>query len=163
MMKRVGGTDVSDLLLVGGVLSLLFYSTLMTADFALRLLCMAVFLFFLLSRRKTKTVKAQLIEIVDETGASRACIGYTGLGLSIGISKKDFQNNAFVPYELFQEDDFVQFTFGTNLGSTHQPSDKTALIQITDTNRNKVFRVGLEYPRDQPAEVKRIYCEEDVS
>jgi hypothetical protein len=104
-----------------------------------------------------------LIEIVDETGASRACIGYAALGLSIAISKKDFQNNACVPHSLFDQDDFVQFTFGTNLGSDHQLSDKTALLQIIDSNRNKVFRVGLEYPRDQPAKAKRIYYEEDVS
>ncbi len=162
-MKRAGGSDAIDFLAVGGITAILTYSAIITQDSAVRLLCIAVFLFYLSSRRRAKTLKAQLIEIVDERGDTRACIGYAACGLSIGVNKDELQNNAFTPLELFDRASYVQFTFGANLGSSHSAYDKTAFIQIIDSARDKSFRVGLQYPQGKPAEAERVYCQEDVA
>ena len=162
-MKRFGGTDAIDLFMVVSLAFMLCYSALMTGDVAIRLLCIAVFLYFLLSRRKTKTVKAQLIEIVDENGNSRACIGYAAGGLSMAIRKADINNNVCIPLSLLERGSFVQFTMGSNLGSTDEASDRTSFIHILDSSREKIFRIGLVYPRGRPAEAKRVYYKEDTS
>jgi hypothetical protein len=61
-MKHVRSADVIELDLVGGTVVLLVCSTMKATDPGLTLLCGAVFLLLV----KTKTIKAQIIEIVDE-------------------------------------------------------------------------------------------------
>jgi hypothetical protein len=65
-MKHVRSADVIELDLVGGTVVLLVCNTMKATDPGLTLLCGAVFLLLVASRRKTKTIKAQIIEIVDE-------------------------------------------------------------------------------------------------
>jgi hypothetical protein len=156
-MKHVRSADVIELDLVGGTVVLLVCSTMKATDPGLTLLCGAVFLLLVASRRKTKTIKAQIIEIVDEQGQTCACIGNAASGLSFAITKELGMTPAAVSLSLVSRSTFVQFTIGANPGSTGQAYDKTPFLSIVDSERRKMMEWGLVYPAAGEPRIEQVY------
>jgi len=121
-MKQVGNADVVELGIGIGSAASLAYAFVTAANPGTISLCLAVLLLLVASWRKTRRIRAQLIEIVDDQGYTRACIGYANVGLSFAVSKAEVMNSAVIPMALFKRAPFVQ----DELGGGRQRSDDQA-------------------------------------
>lgn len=134
MIKTVGGRpDVAELFFQGVCVAILIWCFIRPGNIDDQLLAIAVFVLLVWFHKRTKTVKAQMVEIVDELGNTQACLGFTGVGLSVAVRKGGMNTGAFAPGTLFERGSWVQFTLGAN-GSTLTERDRTAFVSVYDTD-----------------------------
>jgi hypothetical protein len=111
-------SDYLGWILPTAVALLAVYAAIKSGNDSSFLFAASVILLALVEKRRAKIITAPLIRIVDEKGAIRGLIGWTGQGLQVGVRAEPLNNSAIAYASLWQKTPNVAFTFGYSLSVT---------------------------------------------
>jgi hypothetical protein len=91
---------------------LAIYGAIKSGSDSSYLFAASVVLLILIEKRRAKIITAALIRIVDEKGALRGLVGWTGGDIQVGVRAEPIYNVAVASATLWGKTPNVSFTFG---------------------------------------------------